>query len=61
MPFKKSHTVGFVSTRPEPLDKTPICFKGRQGQREKLMSVPNWQDRLREFVESLIQEESSSE
>jgi hypothetical protein len=33
-----------------------ICFKGRVGQKEKLNAVPGWQERLREYVDELIQD-----
>jgi hypothetical protein len=58
MPFQKNNKVGFTSENP--LDKTPVCFKVRQGVREKLMAVPDWQGRLRNMVDSLIQEEKPS-
>jgi hypothetical protein len=32
----------------------PICFNVRVGVREKLKAVPDWKERLREFVDSLI-------
>jgi hypothetical protein len=32
------------------LDKQAIAFKGYEGQKEKLKAVPDWQERLREFV-----------
>ncbi len=38
-------------------DKTPVQFKVMPGVREKLKTVPNWQQRLRDFVEQLIWEE----
>jgi hypothetical protein len=57
MPFQKSNKQGFVSENP--LDREPICFKGRLGQKEKLKSIPNWQDRLRDFVDTLIEEKPS--
>lgn len=37
-------------------DKVPIQFKVLPGVREKLKTVPDWQERLREFVNELIQE-----
>lgn len=57
MRFQKNNKLGFVSENP--LDKQPICFRGRLGQKEKLKSIPNWQDRLREFVDTLIEEKPS--
>lgn len=58
MPFQKNNQFGFTSKNP--LDSQPICFKGRLGQKEKLKAVPNWQERLREFVDTLIEEEKPS-
>ncbi|MBD0264724.1 MAG: hypothetical protein ICV78_18975 [Tolypothrix sp. Co-bin9] len=40
----------------EELDAQPICFKGRIGQKAKLKAVPDWQERLREYVDKLIEE-----
>jgi hypothetical protein len=57
MPFQKNHKQGFTSENP--LDREPICFKGRRGQKEKLTSVPDWQERLREFVDTLIEQKPS--
>ena len=39
-----------------PLDKQAIAFKGYKGkgQKEILKAVPNWLDRLREYVDRLI-------
>lgn len=37
-----------------PLDREAIAFKGRLGQKEKLKNVPDWQERLRDFVDELI-------
>ncbi|MBW4571804.1 MAG: hypothetical protein KME31_28430 [Tolypothrix carrinoi HA7290-LM1] len=39
-------------------DKVPVQFKVLPGVREKLKAVPNWQERLRDFVDQLILEES---
>jgi hypothetical protein len=40
-------------------DKAPVQFKVLPGVREKLRAVPNWQERLRKFVDQLISEEST--
>ncbi|AFY83940.1 hypothetical protein [Oscillatoria acuminata] len=53
MPFYENHQIGAKKFMKEELDKLPICFKGRLGQREKLKSVPDWQERLREYVDEL--------
>jgi hypothetical protein len=37
-------------------DKAPVQFKVLPGVREKLRTIPNWQDRLREFVDNLIED-----
>jgi hypothetical protein len=54
MPFQKKHKLGFTSN--QPFDKDPICFKVLPGVKEKLKTVPDWQERLREFVAKLIDE-----
>lgn len=55
MPFQKNHKLGFTSETP--LESQPICFKGRLGQKEKLKAIPNWQERIREFIDTLMEEE----
>jgi hypothetical protein len=42
-----------------PLDKETIAFKGYEGQKEKLKAVPDWQERLRLFVDELIEKAGS--
>ncbi len=54
MTFQKNHKLGFTSENP--LDREPICFKGRKGQKEKLKAVLGWQERLRDFIAILIEE-----
>jgi len=58
MPFQKHHKLGAKKILDKPLDKTPICFKGYEGQKDKLKSVPNWQERMRQFVNELISEQN---
>jgi hypothetical protein len=55
MRFQKNNKFGFTSD--DPLDKSPICFKVKPGVREKLKAVPDWQKRLREYVDQLIEVE----
>ncbi|NEQ19948.1 MAG: hypothetical protein F6K28_11630 [Microcoleus sp. SIO2G3] len=55
MPFQKRHKLGAKKKLERLLDKDAIAFKGYFGQKEKLKAVPNWQERLREFVDQLIQ------
>jgi hypothetical protein len=52
MTFQKKHKLGFTSENP--LDASPICFKGRTGQKEALKDVPDWQNKLRDYVDKLI-------
>jgi hypothetical protein len=54
MPFQKNNKIGAKKFIKDELDLQPICFKGRLGQKEKLKAVPDWQERLREFVDQLI-------
>lgn len=56
MPFEKGHKQGAKSLYNEPMDRTPVCFNVREGVREKLKAVPDWKERLREFVDQLIEE-----
>jgi hypothetical protein len=61
MPFQKNHKQGAKKILDETLDQQPICFKGREGQREKLKAVPNWQELLRDFVAQLIATQNNQE
>ncbi len=56
MPFQKNHKLGAKQLYSEPLDSQAIAFKGRMGQKEKLKTIPNWQERLRNYVDQLIAE-----
>lgn len=53
MPFQKNNQLGFTSKKP--FDKDPVCFKVLPGVKNKLKAVPDWQERLREFVDKLIE------
>jgi hypothetical protein len=52
MTFQKKHKLGFTSDNP--LDTSPICFRGRMGQKDALKDIPDWQNKLRDFVDELI-------
>lgn len=56
MPFKKNHKLGALPYGDKPLGHKPVSFKPRQGQLEKLKAVPNWQERLRNYIDTLIEE-----
>lgn len=49
MPIQK-----FQPKEGEAYDKSPVQFKVRKGVREKLKTIPNWQDILRKYVDNLI-------
>jgi len=56
MTFQKKHKLGATPLHEEPFDRSPVCFNVRQGVREKLKTVPDWKERLREFVDGLIED-----
>lgn len=56
MTFKKNHKDRIMPFGLVPLDREAIAFKGRVGQKEKLKSVPNWQEQFRDFVDELTRE-----
>jgi len=55
MTFEKKHKLGARPLNDEPMDRSPVCFNVRLGVREKLKTVPDWKERLREFVDNLIE------
>lgn len=56
MPFQKGNKLGAKKHLKYPLDKEVIAFRGYAGQKEKLKTVPDWQERLREFIDQLLLE-----
>ena len=54
MPFQKHNTYGAIERLARPTDKALIAFKGYEGQKEKLKAIPDWQEKLRLFVDQLI-------
>ncbi len=56
MPFRKENKFRFKNFSKRLLDTQPICFKGYEGQKEKLKTIPNWQERFRQFADQLIEE-----
>ena len=49
-------TIKFKPNNRMAYDKSPVQFKVLPGVREKLKTIPDWQERLREFVNELIKE-----
>jgi hypothetical protein len=56
MPFTKNHKLGATPLNEEPFDRSPVCFNVRKGVREKLKTIPDWKGRLREFIDTLIED-----
>ena len=56
MPFQKNHKLGALPYGDKPLDVKPVSFKPRQGQLEKLKQIPNWQEKLRDYIDVLIED-----
>ncbi len=56
MPFEKGHKYRWEPENQESLDKSPICFKGRVGQKQRLKNIPDWQEIMRNFIDQLILE-----
>ena len=54
MPFKKGNPYRFKGKSKVKLDKSPICFLGYEDQKVKLKSISNWQEKLRQYINQLI-------
>lgn len=61
MPFHKNHKLGAKPIGDVPMDRTPICFNVRTGVREKLKTIPDWKEQLREYVDRLIDGQTGSD
>ncbi len=57
MPFKKNHKLGFLPDNDIPLEKIPLSIKLKVGIRGKVMSIPDWRDKLRELIEQWVDKE----
>lgn len=60
MPFQKKHKLGAQSINTEAFDRTPVCFNVRNGVREQLKAIPEWKEKLRNYIDRLIEEELSN-
>lgn len=56
MKFRKGNKQGAKKFIEMPLDSDPICFKGYKGQKAALKSVDRWQEKIRGFVNQLIED-----
>jgi hypothetical protein len=57
MPFQKHHKLGFKPSGDVAYDKTPVQVKVLPGVRERLKTVDDWQNKLRRFIDELIEED----
>lgn len=51
--FQKGHKLGFTTNRTEPLTDI-VNLRVSQSQKEKIKIIPNWQERLRKYIDILI-------
>ena len=56
MKFQKGNTLGAKKRLKRTLGKEIIGFRCYEGQKEALKEVPEWQEKLREYVDKLITE-----
>ncbi|MCV3216116.1 hypothetical protein OGM63_21825 [Plectonema radiosum NIES-515] len=55
MTFKKNPKLDALPFNEDLFDTLPVGFKVKKGVKDKLKSVHNWQERLREIVDNLIE------
>jgi hypothetical protein len=55
MPFQKNNKLGFTPEGEKPLDRNPVCFKLDPELKQRLLTIPDWQKRLRGELPTLIQ------
>ncbi|MEO1373933.1 MAG: hypothetical protein AAFW70_06365 [Cyanobacteria bacterium J06635_10] len=51
--FQKGHKLGFTTDRTEPLTDI-VNLRVSKSQKAKLKTIPDWQERLRECIDTLI-------
>ncbi|MEH1789177.1 hypothetical protein [Nostoc sp.] len=47
-------TIKFKPQKKVAYDKTPLQLKVSSGVREKIMSIPDWQETVRAFLDEMI-------
>ena len=57
MPFEKNNKLGFTAKNDTPLDKQPLSIKLKLGDRDKVRSIPDWQDKLRDLINKWLDSE----
>lgn len=55
MTFRKGHKYRYTTSRDQPLTSSPVCFRVDEELAKKLKAVPNWQERLRQELPTLIE------
>jgi hypothetical protein len=55
--FQKGNDYSFKPNGTCPLDPKPLAIKLRTGQIAKLKAIPNWQGRLRDLIDMMIENE----
>lgn len=56
MPFQKGNKLGAKRTLKHSLDQTPLSFATWKGDRDRIKKIPDWQNKLRDYVRQLIEE-----
>ena len=59
MPFERNNKLGFTAKDDSPLDKSPLSIKLRLGVRDRVKSIPEWQDKLRDLIERWLDDEKT--
>ena len=56
MTFRKNNQLGAKKFLNRPLGKQNLFIRVYEGQKEALKNVPDWQERLRECIDKLIED-----
>ena len=56
MPFQPNNKLGFKPTEEKPLDRIPLQLKLRQGVRHRIKAIPDWQNQIRDLLETWLEE-----
>lgn len=54
--FQKGHKLGFTTNRAEPLTSL-VNLRVSEAQKEKIKTIPNWQEKLRKSIDHIIETE----
>lgn len=56
MTFRKNNQLGAKKFLTRPLGKQNLSIRVYEGQKEALKQIPDWQERLRECIDQLIED-----